>query len=192
MFSDEEVAKWEGEDEGEEGGGFLRLLCRWVLESLTWSLSCCWLVPSCFMIFDLEPLSLTLSLVPRSLNLFLVCLYRLCHLAILCLDQHAHTLYHLKSLLTISFDNLYLNNLDIFKEDLESQSCGKSRKSPTAELFNVDSGRISIVTVNTKEYHSDVLAKSQGYCVGLFVITCVLDVEQQVFIKKCVLTRFID
>ncbi|GJZ86527.1 hypothetical protein Tco_0658137 [Tanacetum coccineum] len=33
----------------------------------------------------------------------------------------------------------------------------ESRKSPTAELFDVDSGRISIVTVNTKEYHSDVL-----------------------------------
>ncbi|GKG56707.1 hypothetical protein Tco_0580031, partial [Tanacetum coccineum] len=38
----------------------------------------------------------------------------------------------------------------------------ESRKSPTAELFDVDSGRISIVTVNTKKYHSDVLARSQG------------------------------
>ncbi|GKE14644.1 hypothetical protein Tco_1422221, partial [Tanacetum coccineum] len=38
----------------------------------------------------------------------------------------------------------------------------KSCKSPTAELFDVDSRRISIVTVNTKEYHSDVLARSQG------------------------------
>ncbi|GKA50772.1 hypothetical protein Tco_0743845 [Tanacetum coccineum] len=34
----------------------------------------------------------------------------------------------------------------------------KSRKSPTKSLFNVGSRRISIVTVNTKEYHSDVLA----------------------------------
>ncbi|GJX32709.1 retrovirus-related pol polyprotein from transposon TNT 1-94 [Tanacetum coccineum] len=34
----------------------------------------------------------------------------------------------------------------------------ESRKPPTAELFDVDSGRISIITVNTKEYHSDVLA----------------------------------
>ncbi|GJY84901.1 hypothetical protein Tco_0498927 [Tanacetum coccineum] len=34
----------------------------------------------------------------------------------------------------------------------------ESRKPPTVELFDVDSGRISIVTVNTKEYHSDVLA----------------------------------
>ncbi|GJV81273.1 hypothetical protein Tco_1517143 [Tanacetum coccineum] len=38
----------------------------------------------------------------------------------------------------------------------------ESCKSPTVELFDVDSRRISIVTVNTKEYHSDVLARSQG------------------------------
>ncbi|GJT25263.1 hypothetical protein Tco_0895200 [Tanacetum coccineum] len=49
-----------------------------------------------------------------SKSLFLhAILDRLCHLAILCLDQHAHTLHHLKSLLTISFDRL-----DILKEDL--------------------------------------------------------------------------
>ncbi|GKB18243.1 hypothetical protein Tco_0852166 [Tanacetum coccineum] len=81
------------------------------------------LVPSCCVIFDLEPLSL--SLIPRSLNLFLVYLY-LCHLAILYLDQHAHTLHHLESLLTISLDNLCLDNLDIFKEDLEYKSLRKS------------------------------------------------------------------
>ncbi|GJY74874.1 hypothetical protein Tco_0479305 [Tanacetum coccineum] len=34
----------------------------------------------------------------------------------------------------------------------------ESRKPPIVELFNVNSGRISIVTVNTKEYHYDVLA----------------------------------
>ncbi|GJW98264.1 reverse transcriptase domain-containing protein [Tanacetum coccineum] len=34
----------------------------------------------------------------------------------------------------------------------------ESRKPPIAELYDVDSGRIYIVTVNTKEYHSDVLA----------------------------------
>ncbi|GJX52498.1 hypothetical protein Tco_0280867 [Tanacetum coccineum] len=39
---------------------------------------------------------------------------RLCHLAILCLDQHAHTLHHFESLLTISLDRL-----DIF----EGRSC---------------------------------------------------------------------
>ncbi|GJR35466.1 hypothetical protein Tco_1211150 [Tanacetum coccineum] len=34
----------------------------------------------------------------------------------------------------------------------------ESRKSPTKSLFDVGSRRISIFTVNTKEYHSDVLA----------------------------------
>ncbi|GJR32925.1 hypothetical protein Tco_1109157 [Tanacetum coccineum] len=34
----------------------------------------------------------------------------------------------------------------------------ESRKSPTKSLFDVGSRRISIVTVNTKDYHSDVLA----------------------------------
>nr|GEZ25832.1 reverse transcriptase domain-containing protein [Tanacetum cinerariifolium] len=45
----------------------------------------------------------------------------LCHLAILCLDHHAHTLHHLESLLTIS--------LDILKEDLVYQSLRKSLSS---------------------------------------------------------------
>ncbi|GJU67798.1 hypothetical protein Tco_1254057 [Tanacetum coccineum] len=48
------------------------------------------------------------------LHAFLDCL---CHLAILCHDQHAHTLHHLESLLTISLDRL-----DILKEDLVYQS----------------------------------------------------------------------
>ncbi|GJV61531.1 hypothetical protein Tco_1467631 [Tanacetum coccineum] len=34
----------------------------------------------------------------------------------------------------------------------------ESRKSPTKSLFDVGSRRISIINVNTKEYHSDVLA----------------------------------
>ncbi|GJR00233.1 retrovirus-related pol polyprotein from transposon TNT 1-94 [Tanacetum coccineum] len=38
----------------------------------------------------------------------------------------------------------------------------ESRKPPTKNLFVVDSSRISIVIVNTKEHHSDVLAVSQG------------------------------
>nr|GEU84339.1 hypothetical protein [Tanacetum cinerariifolium] len=46
---------------------------------------------------------------------------RLCHLAILCLDHHAHTVHHLESLLTISLDRL-----DILKEDLAYQSLRKS------------------------------------------------------------------
>ncbi|GJS07604.1 putative reverse transcriptase domain-containing protein, partial [Tanacetum coccineum] len=87
------------------------------------------LVPSCYVIFDLEPLSLSfdLSLVSRSLNLFLVCLYHHCHLKILCLDQHAHTMHHLESLVTISLDNLCLDNIDIFKEDLEYQDSAGMR-----------------------------------------------------------------
>ncbi|GKF43305.1 hypothetical protein Tco_0129857, partial [Tanacetum coccineum] len=56
-----------------------------------------------------------------SLNLFLACLDRLCHLAILCLDQHAHILHHLESLLTISLDRL-----NILKKDLLYQSLWKS------------------------------------------------------------------
>ncbi|GJU19525.1 hypothetical protein Tco_1152867 [Tanacetum coccineum] len=35
----------------------------------------------------------------------------------------------------------------------------ESCMSPTAVLFDVDTGRISIVTVNTKEYHYDVLTR---------------------------------
>nr|GEV43331.1 ribonuclease H-like domain-containing protein [Tanacetum cinerariifolium] len=48
----------------------------------------------------------TLSFRPRSLNLYPFVFDRLCHLAILCLDHHAHTLHHLKSFLTISLDRL--------------------------------------------------------------------------------------
>ncbi|GJZ81302.1 hypothetical protein Tco_0646296 [Tanacetum coccineum] len=67
------------------------------------------LVPSCFAIFDLEPLSLSFDFVftPEIFKSLSFCL------VILCLDQHAHTLHHLKSLLTISFDRL-----DILKKDL--------------------------------------------------------------------------
>ncbi|GJV08877.1 hypothetical protein Tco_1346533 [Tanacetum coccineum] len=51
---------------------------------------------------------------------------RLCHLVISCLDKHAHTLHHLKSLIIISPDNHCLDNIDILKEDLEYQSLRKS------------------------------------------------------------------
>ncbi|GJV92313.1 hypothetical protein Tco_1540126, partial [Tanacetum coccineum] len=69
------------------------------------------------------PLSLSFDFVFTSeiLNLFLVCLDHLCHLAIMYLDQHAHTLHHLENLLIISLDRL-----DILKEDLEYQSLRKS------------------------------------------------------------------
>ncbi|GJW40568.1 hypothetical protein Tco_0066413 [Tanacetum coccineum] len=73
------------------------------------------LVTSCFAIFDLEPLTLSLDIILmyeifKSLSFRLD---RLFCLTILCLDLHAHTLHHLKSLLTISLDRL-----DILKEDL--------------------------------------------------------------------------
>nr|GEY05258.1 ribonuclease H-like domain-containing protein [Tanacetum cinerariifolium] len=51
------------------------------------------------------------------------CLDRLCRLAILCLGHHAHTLHHLESLLTISFDRL-----DFLKEDLVYQSLWNTAK----------------------------------------------------------------
>ncbi|GKC56735.1 hypothetical protein Tco_1084333 [Tanacetum coccineum] len=55
-----------------------------------------------------------------------------------------------------ALDSLYLLVL-VIRTSKSGHHDKKSRKSPTAELFDVDSGRISIVTVNTKEYHSDVL-----------------------------------
>ncbi|GJW99207.1 hypothetical protein Tco_0181015 [Tanacetum coccineum] len=54
-------------------------------------------------------------------------------------------------------DDLDLN----LNEPVTSSIYIESYKSPTAVLFDDDTGRISIVTVNTKEYHSDVLARSQ-------------------------------
>ncbi|GKA01180.1 hypothetical protein Tco_0673845 [Tanacetum coccineum] len=59
----------------------------------------CRLVPSCFVIYDLELLSLSFDFVFsfeifKSLSFHLDCL---CRLAILCLDQHAHTLHHLET-----------------------------------------------------------------------------------------------
>ncbi|GJS92869.1 hypothetical protein Tco_0799837 [Tanacetum coccineum] len=85
------------------------------LLSLSWSLSCCRLVPSCFVIFDLEPLSLSFdfAFMFEIFKYFSFSLDRLFHLAILCHDQHAHTLHLLESSLIISLDRL-----DILKEDL--------------------------------------------------------------------------
>nr|GEZ44853.1 hypothetical protein [Tanacetum cinerariifolium] len=65
-----------------------------------------WLVPSCCVIFDLEPFFfLTMTLILRSLNLYPSVLIIF---AILCLDQHAHTLHHLESLLRISPEAWFL------------------------------------------------------------------------------------
>ncbi|GKD09897.1 hypothetical protein Tco_1189582 [Tanacetum coccineum] len=54
----------------------------------------------------------------------------------------------------IALDSPYL--LVLITETSQSRQ-HESRKSPTKSLFDVVSRRISIVTVNTKEYHSDVL-----------------------------------
>ncbi|GKC39157.1 hypothetical protein Tco_1051541 [Tanacetum coccineum] len=65
---------------------------------------------------NIEPLSLSFDFVFASeiFKSLSFRLDRLCHLAILYLDQHDHTLHHLESLLTISLDRL-----DIF----EGRSC---------------------------------------------------------------------
>ncbi|GKE48396.1 hypothetical protein Tco_1479654 [Tanacetum coccineum] len=81
------------------------------------------LVPSCCVIFDLEPLSLYFNFIFTSeiFKSLSFSLDRLCHLVILCHDQHAHTLHLLESSLIISLDRL-----DILKEDLVYQSLRKS------------------------------------------------------------------
>ncbi|GJS80947.1 hypothetical protein Tco_0747488 [Tanacetum coccineum] len=56
---------------------------------------------------------------------------------------------------TIALDSLYL--LVLITRASQSRQ-HESRKPPTKSLFDVGSSRISIVIVNTKEYHSDVLA----------------------------------
>ncbi|GJV46930.1 hypothetical protein Tco_1437142 [Tanacetum coccineum] len=99
------------------------------------------LVPSCFAIFDLEPLSLSFDFVFTSdiFKSLSFCLYRLFRLAILCLDQHAHTLHHLESLLTISLDRL-----DILKEDLIYQSLWKTLSFNSSAFLNLDAYSMSL------------------------------------------------
>ncbi|GJZ11332.1 hypothetical protein Tco_0546091 [Tanacetum coccineum] len=76
-----------------------------------------------------QPLSLSFDFVFMSeiFKSLSFSLDHLCHLAILYLDQHAHTLHLLESLRAITLDNLCLDNLDILKEDLEYQSLRKMR-----------------------------------------------------------------
>ncbi|GJT90754.1 retrovirus-related pol polyprotein from transposon TNT 1-94 [Tanacetum coccineum] len=126
------------------------------------------LVPSCFVIYDLELLSLSFDFVFSSeiFKSLSFRLDRLCHLMILCLDQHAHTLHHLESLLTISLDRL-----DIFEgrscisEFMRKFACllvslperlkaeNTESRQVTSSVVDDDTGRISLVIVNTKEYH---------------------------------------
>ncbi|GJV57892.1 hypothetical protein Tco_1458897 [Tanacetum coccineum] len=74
------------------------------------------LVPSCYVIIDLEPLSLSFDFVFsyeifKSFSLRSVSPYDL-----VSWYRHAHDL---ESLLKISLGNICLDNLDIYKEDLE-------------------------------------------------------------------------
>ncbi|GJV85723.1 hypothetical protein Tco_1525621 [Tanacetum coccineum] len=74
-----------------------------------------------------------------------------------------------KSSNAIALDSLYLlfslperlkaDNTDHYRYPVDTSLIHiESRKPPTKSLFDVDSSRISIVIVNTKERHSDVLA----------------------------------
>ncbi|GKB89502.1 hypothetical protein Tco_0961774 [Tanacetum coccineum] len=97
------------------------------------------LVPSCFVIFDLEPLSLSFdfvfcSKIFKSLSFHLD---RLCHLAILCLDQHAHTLHHLESFLTIS-----LHRLNIFEG-----------RSYISEFFEHENVVMNLTSAGMRHHH---------------------------------------
>ncbi|GKA27568.1 putative ribonuclease H-like domain-containing protein [Tanacetum coccineum] len=72
------------------------------------------IIPSCCVIFNLEPFLFDFDFNSEIFKSFPCLSCCLCHLAILCLDQHAHTMHHLESLLTISLDNCCLDNLDNF------------------------------------------------------------------------------
>ncbi|GJS77284.1 putative reverse transcriptase domain, reverse transcriptase zinc-binding domain protein [Tanacetum coccineum] len=72
------------------------------------------LVLSCCVIFDLEPFHFDFDCNSEIFKSFPCLSCCLCHLAILCLDQHAYTMQHLERLLTISLNNRCLDNLDNF------------------------------------------------------------------------------
>ncbi|GJU27140.1 hypothetical protein Tco_1165761 [Tanacetum coccineum] len=162
------------------------------LLTLSWSLSCCRLVPSCFAIFDLEPLSLSFdfyvfehehvvmnptSAGMRHLHLYLYMYPEIKQLAIKRVDEYGFVIrLDLVRLTSGSVGPFYnINNVPVIRTSLihieshhrffpvdTSLIHIESHKSPTKSLFDVGSSMISIFTMNTKEYHSDVLAKSQG------------------------------
>ncbi|GKB25332.1 hypothetical protein Tco_0864733, partial [Tanacetum coccineum] len=78
------------------------------------------LVPSCCVIFDLEPLSLSFDFIFKSEIFKPFSLRSLPSYDLVSWYQHA---YHLESLIAISLENLCL---DIFKEDFEYQSLRKT------------------------------------------------------------------
>ncbi|GJX31154.1 hypothetical protein Tco_0241009 [Tanacetum coccineum] len=141
------------------------------LLSLSWSLSCCRLVPLCFVIFDLEPLSLSFDFVFMSeiFKSLSFSLDRLCHLVILCLDRHTHTLHHLESLLTISLDRL-----DILKEDLfEHEHVVQFRRTsltgfPTQSVrssnaYALDSPYLLVLNIGTSQSRQHDMSESDSY-----------------------------
>ncbi|GJT53260.1 hypothetical protein Tco_0988314 [Tanacetum coccineum] len=117
------------------------------------------LIPSCFMIFDLEPLSLSFNFVFAS-EIFKSLSFRfdrLCQLAILSLEQHAHTLHHLERFPAQSIGSSNTDVIDLLcllvlitgtfqsRQHVDTSLIHiESRKSPTAVLFDDDTGRISI------------------------------------------------
>ncbi|GKE13403.1 hypothetical protein Tco_1416954 [Tanacetum coccineum] len=68
------------------------------------------LIPSCFVIFDLEPFLFDFDFNSEIIKSFPCLSCCLCHLAILCLDQHAHTLHLLGSSLIISPEAWFLRS----------------------------------------------------------------------------------
>ncbi|GJW65562.1 hypothetical protein Tco_0117446 [Tanacetum coccineum] len=82
----------------------------------------CRLVPSCFVIFDLEPLSLSLDFIQRI----------------------SLTGFPAQSIGSSNTDVLDLPCLLVLITGTSQSRQHESRKSPTAELFDVDTGRISI------------------------------------------------
>ncbi|GJW63921.1 hypothetical protein Tco_0115805 [Tanacetum coccineum] len=58
----------------------------------------------------------------------------------------------------ISLTGFFLAVLAVLVTGASQSRQHESCKPPITHLFVVDSGRISIITVNTKEYQSDVLA----------------------------------
>nr|GEV65903.1 hypothetical protein [Tanacetum cinerariifolium] len=113
----------------------------------------CLLVPSCYVIFDLEPLSLSFDFVFTSeiLKSLSFSIDRVFHLAFLCLGFPAQSV---RSSNADTSDSPYL--LVLNTETSQSRQHVntslihiESRKSPTKSLFNVGSSKISIFIVNT-------------------------------------------
>ncbi|GKA05786.1 secreted RxLR effector protein 161-like protein [Tanacetum coccineum] len=92
---------------------------------------------------------------------------RLCHLAILCLDQHAHTLHHLESLLTISLDRL---------DNFEGRSCisefvpkSLSLILELSRFLNLDAYSISLYFKHAHVVMNSTLAGMRHHHLHLYV-----------------------